>query len=785
MKKELYKIIFLLLCVPALVNGQTLQRLEHAFKAHQEDRLKENIFVHTDKSAYLATEMLWLKVYCADGQDRAPMDISKVAYIDILDAQNRPVKQIKIALDGGFGSGAIYLPASLTSGNYTLRAYTNWMKNFEAAYYFAKTIAIINPGIAATVPEPKGVAPDIQFFPEGGTLINGVESKVACKVSGTDGLGLPYQAAIVNSRGDTLARFNSQAFGMAAFVLKVNINEQYNCIFTMEGGKITRSLPKVTMQGYAVHIKDTTGSAIALRIYGNKHPGENMYLIVHNGQQIRQAMQLPAATGGSTISIEKARLGPGINHLTLFNAEGLPVSGRMYFHPVGRLLHLNAATDQKVYRNRQRVEVHISSEDENKQPQESNLSMSVYKMSPFQKEDQGSILSYLWLQSELKGTIEQPDYYFNDQTAGTIAALDNLMLINGWRKYPWDEALAGKPPVLKFLPEMEGHLVAGRVARPDGAPLYKNRVFFSVPGTEPKLFNAETNADGQFLINVKNLYGRNEVVLQAGGQDTSSTIALDNAFSDQYSKRNTPFFRPDMLNLAELSHWDIDNQVQNYYYGARLRQTFKPELDTLSFYVNPTKRYLMEDYVSFPTMHEVFREFISQIYMVRESGRTRLRVASPNGLFSSDPLMVLNGVPIFNTQKLMAIDPRKLKSMEIVNYRYYLNKRLEDGILNIATYKKDMAGYEIESNALILDYDGLELRTEFYTPLYDTPSSLESKMPDRRSVLSWVPELLTDGKGKTSRAFYIADQAGTYIGVVQGLTKQGRCGYTTFKFDVK
>ncbi|MBB5437068.1 hypothetical protein HDC92_000736 [Pedobacter sp. AK017] len=77
-----------------------------------------------------------------------------------------------------------------------------------------------------------------------------------------------------------------------------------------------------------------------------------------------------------------------------------------------------------------------------------------------------------------------------------------------------------------------------------------------------------------------------------------------------------------------------------------------------------------------------------------------------------------------------------------------------------------MAGYEIESNALILDDDGLQMRTEFFAPTYETILKRNSKMPDRKIVLAWIPEFSTDVLSKGNLNFYSSVQSGKYIVII-------------------
>src|SRR4029079_11612675 len=120
-----------------------------------------------------AGEICWFKVYVTDAFFHRPVDISKVAYVELLDHNNKPILQAKIALDKGEGIGSLYMPVTISSGNYHLRAYSNWMKNFGADYFFQKKISVINTRQLTELTVNKSPTKyDIQFFPEGGNLVN-------------------------------------------------------------------------------------------------------------------------------------------------------------------------------------------------------------------------------------------------------------------------------------------------------------------------------------------------------------------------------------------------------------------------------------------------------------------------------------------------------------------------------------------------------------------------------------------------------------------------------------
>ena len=121
----------------AQVNKATevAQQLEKYTSNH----LPEKLFLHTDKSSYLSNELCWFKIYNVEGVFHTPFDISKIAYVEILDNNTIPVVQEMASIENGIGHGSIKIPATVKSGEYRIRAYTNWMKNFGSDYFWIQT----------------------------------------------------------------------------------------------------------------------------------------------------------------------------------------------------------------------------------------------------------------------------------------------------------------------------------------------------------------------------------------------------------------------------------------------------------------------------------------------------------------------------------------------------------------------------------------------------------------------------------------------------------------------
>jgi len=153
--------------------------------------------------------------------------------------------------------------------------------------------------------------------------------------------------------------------------------------------------------------------------------------------------------------------------------------------------------------------------------------------------------------------------------------------------------------------------------------------------------------------------------------------------------------------------------------------------------------------------------------------------------FQGDPLILLDGVPVFDIDSLMILDPLKIRKLETVQHMYFLGGTNFDGIMNWTTYKGDLGGYNLDPHVTVVDYEGLQLEREFYSPSYETDDQVSTHLPDFRNVLYWSPVVSTNTQGKSDLNFYSSDMPGKYIVVVEGIADDGEAGSKLIGFEVE
>lgn len=763
-----------------MAQQQQLDTLRKKFTQYR--TAQEKIYLHFDRSLYVTGETLWFKIYYTDASLHRPMDLSKIAYVEVLDADNKPMAQTKVELGKDGNSGSLFIPATITTGNYTLRAYTAWMKNFSADLYFHSTISIINP---FRTPELERSAaarqPDAQFFPEGGNLVNGLSSKVAFRIADPSGKGMDSEGVILNDQNETIANFKPLHRGIGHFYLTPAEGNNYRAVVKDGAGKTyTYKLPAALPNGYTLAVDQET-----LRIKTNITAAAHVVLFIHTRQMIQRAETIALHNGEATVNLNRRQLPEGVTHLTLFDDALNPVCERLVFKTPQKKLTLTTAADRTEYGTRRQVNLGVSAAGNTAAP--AHLSIAVYKADSIPSLQQHDIASYLWLSSDLKGQIEDPDYYITQTDTVATRAVDNLMLTHGWRRFTWKEALTAKPAI-PFIPEHKGHIIEARVTDQTGAPVPFVQTYLSAPGKIIRLYGSRSNAGGNTRYEMRDFYGNHKVVIQTNRlRDSTKTISIINPFSEVYAARTLPPLRLSAAISRTLLEKTVAMQIQDVYADEKSGKILNPVRDSSAFYGKPDETYLLDEYTRFPVMEEVMREYVPGVLVRKRRDGFHYIVLDyvKKGILQDDPVILLDGVPIFDADEIMNFDPLKIKRLDVLARQYYLGIMVMQGVVSYSTYHGDMAGFPLNPHALVLNYEGPQINREFYTPLYEDKKARSSRIPDQRSLIYWNPDITLKGGESKTLSFYTSDLTGNYQVTIQALTDDGTPASASSSFSVK
>ena len=313
---------------------------------------------------------------------------------------------------------------------------------------------------------------DVQFFPEGGSLVSGNDTKVAFKAVGADGMGAEIKGVVSDESGGQVAAFTSSHLGMGVFSLRPGNGKSYKARITYaDGSEGVVDLPKVTNAGYSLIIDNTDSKYVRVKIL----PGP----LVSASSSPNEVITLIGQSGGTICFAGKSQPGSKSFYSRRPKREISNRRGTIYavfiirrvperapgIYPKPRPAKPGAATTaQQVYSPREKVKVDLAAKNNDGGAVVGSFSVSVINETkvPVDEDNENSILSNLLLTSDLKGYVEKPGYYFNRENDKTRADLDALMLTQGYHRFEWKQVLAGTYPAPAFQPEktlqINGHL---------------------------------------------------------------------------------------------------------------------------------------------------------------------------------------------------------------------------------------------------------------------------------------------------------------------------------------
>ncbi|GAB3948855.1 Plug domain-containing protein [Spirosoma harenae] len=784
------------------------KRLIEQFRAYSHARPAEKVYLQTDRDAYLIGETIWLKGYLFNGINHESDTVSKVLYVDLVDPVVRRTRlHMQLRATGGYAPGQLFLPDSIQAGTYQLRSYTGFMRNEPEDYFFTKTITVLQSDGAASKldkRESKANKLDVQFLPEGGQLVNGIENRVAFKAIDELGKSAAVAGFVLDAKKDTIIGFNSVHRGMGFFTLKPETGQVYTAFIKQaDGSTISYPLPTAQQQGVVMQVDNVSmKDQIKVYIRHNKteiKPMDSLTLFAQTRGQIVQVVRILLAKKGSLIQLPKASFPEGIAQLTVFDETQKPVCERLVFVNKNEQMTVALSSDKKTYKNREKVNLTITATNVQGQPVAANLSLAAVdaRLSPEADSNGATITSHILLASDLTGTIEQPAYYFNPANTDRWQLLDLLLMTQGWRRFSWPNVLSGNIPPLKYSAE-GGLSLTGRVVRPNqkdiGGTVKLSFMIVKRDSTRDFLIG-DTDEAGNFGAYNLDLTDTTVIMIQGikGKANRSLAISLDQLLVPKVTLTRVPYnpleFRSD--ELAEFirrtkEYQEIEEQIRRNGEVLLKAVTVKgkktQELDSRVIYGTPdaTVKFDQMNTAGRMTILDVIQGQVAGVQVIGSGFNARVQIrGAANFSGPVSPLFVLDGMPM-DLQGIMGISVQDVDRVDILKgaSAAIYGSRAAGGVISILT-KRGSPNYDytkdVTPGTLIAKLPGYAPVREFYAPRYDVQKP-EHVRPDYRTTLFWAPMIQTDAQGKATVSFFTSDAKTTMRIRVEGATVNGMPG---------
>ena len=800
-------------------------RLARQLEAYYVAARPEKAYLHLDRPVYATGETIWFSAYVVDAAQHRPDSLSRVLHVELLSPQRQVVARRTLRLRGGRSSGDIDLVDSLAAGTYVLRAYTSWMRNAGPAgeFIYSRRLAVWPASPLAPPDAPQGGAapaapargkgaagsgPDVQFFAEGGSLVEGLPAVVACKATDASGRGLAVRGQILDARNAVVVpAFSSRHAGMGRFAFVPGAGQRYHARLSVGGGAAADyPLPAAQPVGYSLHVVDSPTDLLVEARYAGPAPAPGPVQLF---TQVRGVVAYPgprvlAAGAPGTWRMPKKNYPSGIVHLTLFDAQGTAQAERLAFVQNGpAALHVSLTPDQASYGPHAPVQLLVRVADAAGQPVAAQLSVAVADAA-LAALDPGAetIASHLLLTSDLVGYVENPGYYFRDPTAATAQHLDDLLLTQGWRRFVWQQVLAGQAPAPRYGAEQDITL-AGQVVSENGyRPIPNSQLTFLLLKPAHSLATATTSAEGLFRFTGLAANDTSLVTLQARRAAGGSNVVIRPDAGPPAAGPPLPglgpvaaaplavgaFVRRSRQAQAADLELHPEKALRNIVLGnvaVTAKRVAVPRDDPRRLY-GATGGTVVDfaNNVAAQSGTNIFQFLQGRVSGLTVSGNPPDVSVQIRG--AGTPLFILDGMRV-DADVVSTIPASQVESVEIFKGPEAAIFGGSGGAIAIYTKRGDRnyKGSELPAPGLLtVRVPGFYRAREFYQPRYN--ALLTNPPADlRTSTLYWNPAVTTNAKGEAELHFFTGDVGGTYQAAAEGLGRDGQPALGTGTLGVR
>ncbi|WP_339614388.1 TonB-dependent receptor plug domain-containing protein [uncultured Winogradskyella sp.] len=774
----------------------------------------EKVYIQTDKSHYATNDSIWFTAYLVNGITHLKSTKSAVLYAELINDQDSIVSKRKLYINDVSVQGDFKIGKDWKKGKYVIRAYTNYMRNADSDYFFEKVIDIWSQNTKETLDSIKIIEafeasiilekPDLNFYPEGGYLIENVTCKVAIKIKNESYSKIPLSGHITDNDGTIISEFSTLDYGLGVFNITPQPNKTYYANLDLNGSEYKYQLPEALAFGYGLNINNKDNHLL-VEVKSTTEQGlAGSYLMLHQrGEILFDKLETETKTN-YFLRLATDALQDGVAHLTLFNYEGKPVCERLVFieNPNNKAT-IKIEKDKNLLGAKEKISLKLTTEDAKGSNLPSYLSMSVRDINAIPHNNRSkNIKMWLLLNSDLRGDIGDPSYFFSvNADYKSRYLLDLVMMTNGWRRFTWQNLLYGKNDINTF-PIEKGITISGttKLLKPPNSatPAFTTLTFYGDQIVERPV--KKSNAVGKFSFGPFVFYDSIQTIIQSRLTDITSEkarevlIFLDEAAPSPKVARNNHINNEnqnsDILKVSEygsainFQYNQSSQKLDEVLIIGNKKSERKAEMEDISKFDDPSYRLDIEsdESLSKQTVISLLARLPGVSFMGGRPRRISIRGSGSNPLiFLDDVAVTLDYLAEINANQISFIDLYKGANAAI-----YSNSK--DGVIVIYTRRgSSTSSRRAKRKPGVINYSaqGFYTAMEFYSPKYSSETNQNTKT-DIRTTLHWEPKIRITRQNQTQEiSFFTCDIKGDYIIEIEGISDSGIPLYQTSTFSVE
>lgn len=805
-----------LLCIGCYIFGCTAIEAQQPGGTGKFTLFFEKLYLHLDRTYYSAGDDIWLEAYVTDAQTGHLTNTSHNVYAELIAPDGAVVGRKIIRVDNGVGNGDFHLEATLTAGIYRVRAYTNWMRNFGNMFLYEKDL-LVSAGpvpaggngkpattnheslvVDATKSQP-AVTNRLVFFPEGGSLVTGVNSLVAFKAEDAAGKGIAVKGAIVATTGKTIGTIQSTYRGMGSFMLQPEAGVAYQVRGQYANGRMfTADLPAALEQGMGLHIAETdtmftatiSVNAATLQVTGTTV----LTLAGRHGGRICFEDTVRLQGTQAVIQIPRRVFPEGVAAITVYDAQLTPHCERLVYveKAAGPVLQLR--TDKAAYAPGEAVSLQLDARDAAGAPAAAQLSLAVVDAGIVPETD-GDIRSYLLLQSELRGPVERAQTYIDPANAQRAAQRDLLLCTQGWRDFLW-RRVKDTVIVIRYLPE-QGITLSGHVKHAlGGKPMAgMNITLMAGDAKGNKLYFTQTDSAGAYFLDGLPLYGSQPLRMTSRDNKgkKGGMLLLDSVIHQPLPSTSLPVFSSVLPDTAAQVRQFVKESLKRKQLENQQQEADTRQLESVTVKNSTAKIALFRDgaYMSFGGPDSAFNITPADMkdygtlenFLLHRMPGTSADAENQGVFFLSSGQRIRARFKVDNVEDVFErLDYYTLPMdvIERVTVRHMLSATAKDAWFIYLTLKPE-AFQKKQMDLLNTTVTGYYEARTFYTPPSGVPVP---NWQDTRTTLFWQPHI--EVKAGEATVSYRNGSAASKVRVVaEGITSKGEPVAAMVTYNIK
>ena len=710
---------------------------------------RENIHVHFDKNVFMTNESIWFKGYVFHRKKNVPFFTTVNVYASLIDSDGKILETKLIYGNIGSFSGSFKLGNKFKSGKYYVQVYTNWMNNFtedESAVY---EVAVVNPqtgaGNALAKADPSKI--NIEFTPEGGTLLSGTANSIGIHVSDCNHNAIPAVSSIdiADASGKMIKKIQLNKLGYGRFDLPADI-QGYKGVVIIDDKKHEQPLPASQIRGIALEVNNyAIADQTIIKIRTNKPTAESfgarpIYIVIHQDEKATVLeLKINNKNLEQTLAIPNTDIVDGMNTIRILDSDLKQLAERMFYKYPKTVL---TAELTKGLETPAKVEYKGRINHPNM-----NLSVSVLPENTISFDDTNDIYSSLQLLPYLDNDKKASGrHYFTTLTKAKLYELD-LYLMNQKSKYRWINILQN-PPKSNYTFDM-GVVLKGTVPGAVDTKFAKIRLYSLTSGIDEM---TDVSDKKEFTFNnlvIPDSSYVNFTLLKKGAQPKELTLSPQ--ILNNNKKFNKPYQPQPRCYAPQTASETLANP--NIFTESTELSEVTIEGTTLK-YANSFGNGDLRGYKITPeqaNMYQNIMQFIKTFggFYVNENPTTGAlqiysRTVNSINAAQAGPIVYIDGVQALDFSMLPLILMSEVDEIYMSSTAIVPSIRNYQGIIRIYLKKGVRPGRKPNTPEIIIK-NTFEKALPFENVTYN---SVDDKGFDNFGIIDWQSTIMTNEKGE-------------------------------------